>query len=202
MDTWQSLCVADAGADCTCAQHRDQGALRHPWKEAGGHHSAHLIRALTGPAMEAAWSPSVLPAKLDAAFCRGLGKALLQAAATATTGVVGGSGGASLAALPAAECLKLLRAAEKLLKAEPTLVHVSLCDAGLDCMGSGVCACRPFEGIPRCPPACLPTARLPTARLPTACLRVVFAGLQADPQGAEVVVVGDLHGQYQDLLAM
>jgi hypothetical protein len=34
-----------------------------------------------------------------------------------------------------------------------------------------------------------------------ACLHAAW-WLQADPEGAEVVVVGDLHGQYQDLLAM
>lgn len=129
--------------------------------------------------MEAAWSPSVVPAKLDAAFCRGLGKALLQAAAAQTTSAAGGSGGTSLTALPAAECLKLLRAAEKLLRAEPALVHVSLWDARLNCMCRGVLTCRPMGSIARCHPACLPTACLPAACLPTAChpsvnLRLTF----------------------------
>ena len=41
---------------------------------------------------------------------------------------------------------------------------------------------------------------LPGGLLLSACLPACW--VQADPEGAEVVVVGDLHGQYQDLLAM
>lgn len=146
--------------------------------------------------MEAQWAPTV-PAKLDAAFCCGLAKALQAAAAAASAD---GSAGASPPALPTTECMKLLKAAEKLLKAEPTLVHVSAPSTQLQVHWlahvPAECPCKASGAASPCfdwhtPPGC---------RLLPACMLPV--GLQADPEGAEVVVVGDLHGQYQDLLAM
>ena len=97
--------------------------------------------------MDAPWSPTV-PAKVDAAFCCGLAKALLQAAASG-----GGAAGSAPPALSAAECLKLLKAAEKLLKAEPTLVRVSPStqpqEIGLACWRAGG---TPVQGQRRASP--------------------------------------------------
>lgn len=151
--------------------------------------------------------PLELPAAFSAAWCSEAAGALNAASQ---------AGPAALkAVLPADVVCALLERCQQLLQAEPTLLEVRPKAAGQAAaaawlpptMQSINCSLRVLEGWRCCNASesaqcCSLPASPPLCSCPTVAYACLCTVQVAPPEGAQVVVVGDTHGQFHDVCRM